>query len=425
MSGRTCLMLMAAALTWLMVGCTVGQASGTAPQSQGDVPKETDPDVDRASVSELVAGNNRFAFDLFQAVAGGEGNLFFSPHSISTALAMTYAGARGETAEQMAEALHFTLPQEQLHPALNALNQHLVATGEEEGFELVLANALWGQEDAEFRQGFLDSLGAHYGAGMRLVDFQTEAGRRAAGERINQWASEGTAGRIPQLVDPLLFTERTRLVLTNAITFDGLWEIPFEDTWNDIFRLQDGSVVIARLMMRLAVTPYASGENWQAAEIAYQGERARMLILLPAEGQFEEFARELDAARLAEIEGALTPTDLALYLPRFAYAPDLMLTEVLPKMGMSLAFSPSEGDFAGMVKIPPRLCISQVVHKAYVAVDEQGTQAAAGTAVEAIVGSEESTAEVMRADRPFLFLIRDTELGTILFLGRVVDPTAS
>jgi serpin B len=426
MSGRRYLTLVAVGLTLLIAAFTVGQEPTTARDSQGDVRRDAGPDVGPAAIGELVAGNNAFAFDLFHAIPQGEGNLLFSPYGISTALAMTYAGARGETAEQMADVLHYTLPQAQLHPALNALNQQLTATDDGEGFELTLANALWGQEDGEFRQEYLDSLAADYGARMRLVDFQSETGRRAAGERINRWVSDATAGRIPDLVDPLLFTQLTRLVLTNAITFDGLWEVPFDDTQNAIFRPSDDSVVIIRLMQRRALTPYASGENWQAAELCYQGGRAHMLILLPAEGRFEEFARDLDAARVGEIAAALTPTDLALYLPRFAYAADLTLPEVLSKMGMTLAFSAGEADFSGMVKIPPRLWISQVLHKAYVSVDEQGTEAAAGTAVETVVGAESSMpAEVMLADRPFLFLIRDTEQGTILFLGRLVNPAAS
>jgi serpin B len=424
MSGRKYLMLIAVALTLLIVACTVGQEPAIVLDSQSDVRWDTDPGVAQDTVGELVAGNNRFAFDLFHAVASREGNLFFSPHSISTALAMTYAGARGETAEQMADKLHYTLPQARLHPAFSALNQHLMETDDEEKFKLVLANAIWGQEGQEFRQEFLDLLAVHYGARMHWVNFQSETGRRAASERINRWVSDATAGRIPDLVDPRFFTELTRLVLTNAITFDGLWKDPFDDTNKASFRLLDGTRVTVPLMRRRAITPYASGENWQAAALAYQGERAHMLILLPTEGQFEEFARELDAARVAEIEAALTPTDLLFYLPRFAYAADLTLTETLIEMGMTLAFSESEADFSGMVEIPPRLCISHVLHQAYVVVDELGTEAAAATAVMVLVGEEDSMPEVMRVDRPFLFLIRDTEQGTILFLGRVVNPAA-
>jgi serpin B len=426
MSGRRYLTLIAVGLTALIAAFTVGQKLTTARDSRGEARRDAGPGVGPAAIGELVAGNNAFAFDLFHALPQGESNLFFSPYGISTALAMTYAGARGETAEQMAEVLHYTLPQAQLHPAIDALSQHLTATDDEGEFELTLANALWGQEDEKFRQEYLDLLATDYGAGMRLVSFQSETGRRAAGERINRWVSDATAGRIPELVDPLLFTERTRLVLTNAIAFDGLWEVPFDDTHNAIFRLSDGSAVIVRLMQRRALTPYASGETWQAAELGYRGGRAHMLVLLPAEGHFDEFAQGLDAARVGEIAAALTPTDLALYLPRFAYAPDLTLPEVLREMGMTQAFSGSEADFSGMVRIPPRLWISQVLHKAYVAVDEQGTEAAAGTAVEIVVGAESSTpVEVMRADRPFLFLICDTEQGTILFLGRLMNPAAS
>ena len=412
---------------FILVACTAQEEPAIISELQSDVSRETVPDIAPATLDDLVAGNNRFAFDLFHAVAQEEGNLFFSPYSISTALAMTYAGARGETAVQMADTLHYTLPQAQLHPASNALNLHLTASGDEEEFELAIANALWGQEDMEFRQEFLDLLATHYEAGIHLVNFQSEAGRVAAGRLINQWVSDATGEKVTDLVDPQRFTNLTRLVLTNAIAFDGLWQQPFDgDTENASFTLLDGRRVRVPLMQRYAtITPYASGEGWQAAELAYQGGRVRMLLLLPAEGHFERFASELDTARLAEIEAALAPTDLLLYLPRFEYAADLTLAETLADMGMPLARSADEADFSGMAAIPPCLYISHVLHKAYVAVDELGTEAAAATAIEIEVGEEASVPEVMRVDRPFLFLIRDMEQGTILFLGRVVDPATS
>ena len=425
MSGRKYLILIAVALTLLIVACTVGKEPYTASDLQSAVRRDTDPDVSPSMVSQLVASNNRFAFDLFHAVAQREGNLFFSPFSISTALAMTYAGARGETAEQMANVLHYTLPQAQLHPAYNAINLHLMETDEEQGFELVFANALWGQEEVAFQQDFLDLMEAHYGARMRLVNYQSQAGRRFASEQINQWVSDATIDRISDLVDPDLFSSMTRLVLTNAITFDGLWKNPFDEAKSANFTLLDGTVVKVPLMQRRANTPYAAEENWQAAQLSYQGERVHMLIILPADGHFEEFARELDAVRVAEIEAAMTPTELALYFPRFAYASDLMLAETLTNMGMPLAFSENQADLSGMAEILPNLCLSHILHKAYLEVDKTGTKAAAATAIEVEVGEENSMPEVMRVDRPFIFLIRDTDQGLILFLGRTVNPADS
>jgi serpin B len=422
MSRRIYLILIAVALTLLIVACTAEKELAIAPDLQSEVRRDIDPDVSPTMVSELVAGNNRFAFDLFHAVAQGEDNLLFSPYSISTALAMTYAGARGETAEQMANVLHYTLSKAQLHPAFNALDQHLCETDDEESIELVLANALWGQEELGFRQEFLDLMATHYGAGMHLVNFQSEAGRRAASERINQWASDATAERISDLVDPDLLTGLTQLVVTNAITFDGLWKYPFEATRKANFTLLDGTTVIVPMMQRRAITTYAAGENWQAVELSYRGERVHMLILLPAEGQFGEFVRELDAARVAEIEAVMTPTELALFLPRFTYVADLTLSDTLNNMGMPLAFSESKADFSGMVEIPPAFYISLIQHQAYITVNEQGTEAGAATAIEVEVGQENSLPEVMRVDRPFIFLIRDTEQGTILFLGSMVNP---
>lgn len=425
MSGRKYLALFLVMLTLLSVTCTAGPEPAAIPVLQSDLSRDTAPDVAPSAVADLVAGNNRFAFDLFHAVAQEEGNLFFSPYSISTALALTYAGARGETAAQMADTLHYTLPQSQMHPAANALDLYLTADDGEEAFDLTIANALWGQEDMAFRQEYLDLMATHYGASLRPVNFQSKAGREAAARWINQWVSDATSERITDLVDPGRWTHLTRLILTNAIAFDGLWLQPFDgDTKKADFTLLDGNSVRVPLMQRYAtITPYASGEGWQAAELAYQGGRMHMLILLPAEGHFESFAAELDAARLAEIEAALAPTDLLLYLPRFEYAAGLTLKEILAEMGMPLAFSASEANFSGIAESPLPLYISHVLHKAYVAVDEAGTEAAAATVVEIEVGEEASVPEVMRADRPFIFLIRDAEQGTILFMGRVVDPT--
>jgi serpin B len=427
MAGRKYLAIFLVALTLLGVACTAAPEPTAAPVLKSDISRETAPDVPPSAVDELVAGNNRFAFDLFHAVAGEKGNLFFSPYSIWTALALTYAGARGETATQMVNTLHYSLPEAQLHPAANALDLHLTTVDDESRFELTIANALWGQEDMTFRQAYLDLLATHYGAGLHPVDFQSEAGREAAARWINQWVGEATNERITDLADPRLWTDLTRLVLTNAIYFNGLWEQPFDgDTKMAAFTLLDGSSVRVPLMQRYAtITPYAAGEGWQAAELAYQSGHARMLILLPAEGRFEQFAGELDAARLEEIEAGLAPTDLMLYLPRFAYAADLELAETLADMGMPLAFSASEADFSGMAEIPPRLrlYISRVLHKAYVAVDELGTEAAGATEIEMLVTGEPSVPEVMRVDRPFFFLIRDAETGAVLFLGRVVNPT--
>ena len=323
----------------------------------------------------------------------------------------------------MADTLHYTLPQAELHPAVNALSLQLTEEDGEEAFALEVANALWGQEDESFRQPFLDLLAGHYGAGLRLVDFKTAAGRETASKRINEWVGEATEEKIVDLVNPQIFNELTRLVLTNAIYFNGLWENPFDGTTSDAaFVLPDGNTITVPMMSRRERSAYATGDNWQAVNLPYQGGRASMLILLPAEGEFEAFARELDAAQIEEIVAALAPTDLKLYLPRFEYAADMKLAETLANMGMPLAFSEGKADFSGMAEIPPRLYIAHVLHKAYVAVDELGTEAAAATAV---VVERLSVPELMRVDRPFIFVIRDTESEAILFLGRVVNPAAS
>jgi serpin B len=370
----------------------------------------------------VIGGNNEFALDLLHAVGQEAGNLVFSPYSLSTALAMTYAGARGETAQQIADVLHTALSPTELFPALAALNRGLMVTDDEGGFELAVANAIWAQQGVAFRPEF-SALLADHGARPQLVNFRSEAGRQAAGDGINRWVRDATNRRILDLVDPRRFTDLTRLVLTNAITLDGQWETPFDDTAPAAFTTADGTSALVQLMQRRAITSYGSGESWQAAELGYAGGRAHMLILLPIEGTFEAFERELDAARLAEIEAALTPTDLALYLPRFVLASDLTLAEKLIELGMDLPFSTAKADFSGMAEASAPLRISHVLHRAHVAVDELGTAAAAATAVEHEVWTEDTRPEIMRADRPFLFLIRGTEHGVILFLGRLLDPT--
>lgn len=239
---RSCLKWIAVALMIVIVTCKSDKEPASVPDLKSEVRRDTNPDVSSIMLETLVEDNNRFAFDLFHALQE-QGNLFFSPLSVSTALAMTYAGAQGETAEQIADVLQYNLPAVQLHPAFNAQNLSLMETDPQGKFVLFFANALWGQEGIEFRQEYLDLMATQYGAGMHLVNFRNESGRQGASERINQWVSESTYQRISDLVDPGLFTELTRLILTSAITFDGLWEYPFEDTNSSKFALLDGTTV--------------------------------------------------------------------------------------------------------------------------------------------------------------------------------------
>ena len=393
----------------------------------------TSPDVAASDLTELVEGNTVFAFDLYQALSEEYGNLFYSPYSISLALAMTYAGARGETEQQMADTLHFTLPQRRLHPAFNGLDLELAGRGEgatgkdEKGFRLNIVNAIWGQEDYEFFAEFLDVLAKNYGAGLRLLDFVNTP--EESRNTINDWVSEQTEGRIEDLIPQDVIDELTRLVLTNAIYFNAAWLYPFTEspTKDGAFHPLDGGEVMVPMMRRTAEFGLAKGDGYQAVELPYDGGEISMVILLPDTGRFEGIEDSLNADLVLTLTEGLVPTRVALTMPKFEFESKFNLVNTLEAMGMSVAFISSPGpctferaDFSGMTGIC-ELFIDEVVHKAFVSVDEAGTEAAAATAV--VMGIE-SLPPSVTINRPFVFLIRDIETGAILFVGRVVDPSA-
>jgi len=381
-----------------------------------EIEREAEPDVPREDLVALVAGQNAFAFDLYRAIRTGEHNLFYSPHSIGVALAMTYAGARGETAEQMATVLHFDLPQEQLHPAMNALAQQLT---QPQGLTLTVANSLWAQDGYPFRDDFLAVLARNYGAGVQAVDYVDPDAREAAREAINRWVEEETDDKIEELIKDDMLTDRTRLVLANAIYFNAKWEQPFRHgTQDGTFYLLDGSEITVPMMGRRATTPYAQGPAYQAVALPYQGGRIQMVVVLPEAGSFDTVEANLDADFLGEVLDSLVASDVKLYLPRFSYDAELVLKDTLGALGMPDAFDPNRADFSGMDDTQ-LLYLSHVVHKAFVAVDEEGTEAAAATGV--VVEIESMPTEV-RVERPFIFFIHDTESGLVLFAGRVMNP---
>jgi serpin B len=378
-------------------------------------------------VTELTQGNTRFAFDLYGVLREEEGNLFYAPHSLSVALAMTYGGARGETERQMAEALGFTLPQERLHEAFAALDGTLA---DREGLELNVANALWGQRDYGFLPAFLELLADAYGAGLEEVDFA--ASPEEARETINRWVEGETEGRIENLLPEGSVTPLTRLILANAVYFKAAWQHPFEEALTEEapFTLPDGGEVMAPTMRQTERFGYARLDNAQAIELPYQGEtRARaaeqasgmsMLVLLPDEGAFEAFEAELSPATLEEALEALRAQEIDLFMPKFSYRSSFSLRGALSELGMAGAFS--EGaDFSGM-NGQRDLFIHDVVHQAFVLVDEEGTEAAAATGVVVGVTAVGPEPLEVRIDRPFIYLIRDGQSGAVLFMGRVLDP---
>jgi serpin B len=384
------------------------------------------PAVTAPDLADLISGTSAFAWDLYQALRGEEGNLFCSPLSISLALAMAYGGARAETETQMAQALHFTLRQNHLHAAFNRLDLELARRNESlegygKGYRMSMVNAIWSQEGIRFLAEFLDLLATHYGAGMRLLDFAGAPERCRA--IINAWASDHTGGRIRDLIPPGAIRRWTKLILTNAVAFRAPWSAPFSAalTAEDRFFLPDGSASMVPMMNQTGSFAYAQGDGVRAVELPYAGRKLSMVILLPDAGRFEVFEATVNARCVAAIVQGLSRRRIVLALPKFQFAAAFRLADALADVGMPAAFS-EDANFSGMTG-KRDLFLADVLHKAFVAVDEEGTEAAAATAAVMVptMAPREMPVHV-RVDHPFLFLVRDLETGAILFLGRVVAP---
>jgi serpin B len=399
--------------------------------------RERPAGVTDADLQDLSAGNSAFALDLYQVLRDSGDNLFYSPYSISLALAMTYTGARNETEQQMADTLHYPLEPQRLPPAFSQLDRELASRGEGAagkdgaadkdggGFRLNIVNALWGQESGQdgfgFLPEFLELLIEGYQAPLRELDFA--GAPEESRVTINDWISENTEGRIEDLIPQGIITALTRLVLTNAIYFNAAWATPFEEalTTDGAWHLLDGGEVTVPMMRQNERMGYARGDGLQALELPYDGHEISMVILLPDEGQFEAFEDALDAAQLDSLVGDLSRLQVGLTMPKFEFESDFSLKEALSELGMPIAFD-AGADFSGMTGSPD-LFIAEVLHKAFVAVDEAGTEAAAATAVVMMESAMAGEPLEVTVDRPFIFLIRDLETGTILFMGRVLDPS--
>jgi serpin B len=375
-----------------------------------------------SDLSALVNGNNQFAFDLYGRLRAEPGNLFFSPSSISTALAMTYGGARAETATQMADVLHFDLAQDRLDTAFAALLDRLGVT--KQGIEVRIANRLWGQAGYRFLPTYLQLAKEHYGAELGQVDFaqQTEAVR----QEINAWVEEQTNDKIKDLIPAGVLNQLTRLVLTNAIYFKGDWAARFDKQATEElpFHLSADEKVDVPMMFQNGEFKYGAVDDVQILELPYIGSGFSMFVMLPK-----------DVAGLAPVEEKLTPDNLGkwlsaprkqkvdVYLPKFTMTSQFSLNGVLQAMGMTAAFDSDTADFSGMTG-KKGLYLTAVIHKAFVDVNEEGTEAAAATGVVVGVKSIQVT-PAFRADHPFVFLIRDNQTESILFMGRLADPAAS
>ena len=382
--------------------------------------------AEEGRMSSLVEGNSQFAVDLYGKLRNQPGNLFFSPSSISTALAMTYAGARGETAEQMARVLHFPAPTGQASRSLRWLHAALRPVAEKPGYRLNVANRLWGQQGYHFLPDFLAVTRDFFHAELAEVDFigHTELAR----ETINEWVEKQTQDKIKDLVTRGVLTPLSRLVLTNAIYFKGDWTRPFPKaaTGDEIFHVSSDKTTTTPLMHKTDDFKFAAVDGLKALELPYGNGDLSTVVLLPDEiDGLSALEQKLSYEGLTRWTNGLQKRKVQVFLPRFKLTSEFSLSTVLAAMGMPLAFDEKRADFTGISTQEP-LYISAVLHKAFVDVNEEGTEAAAATGVVIATRAAMIPREplLFRADHPFLFLIVDNRTKSILFLGRVVDPKA-
>jgi serpin B len=382
------------------------------------------PKNSATDVSAIVEATNQFALDLYQQLRSEEGNLFYSPSSISTALAMTSAGAVGETKAEMNRTLHFQMPNDQLHAEMRAL-QAFWRTSDRKGIRLNLANRLWGQQRYEFLPEFLRVTRDSYGAELGRLNF---ANSDEARQTINTWIEEQTQGKITDLIPAGTISTDTRLVLTNAVYFHGIWAAPFDKqrTQDEDFYLTAADKIKVPLMHRWDEFRYAAVDDLQVLELPYGDGSLAMVVLLP---------KKVDG--LADLEAKLTVKNLQrwmasvqhedevkVYLPKFKTTSQFEMSRTLRAMGMPSAFDANAADFSGMTG-GRDLFISAVIHKAFVDVNEEGTEAAAATGVIMETTSaplQPQEPRVFRADHPFVFMIRDKGNAAILFMGRMTNP---
>jgi len=395
-------------------------------------------------VTQVAAGNNRFALQLYQKLQSDGGNLFLSPYSISTALAMVYAGAWGQTQEQMARVLSLAtagespsaaggssaatppagkpITQEQVAQAFGKIIKDLNARSAGGKYELRVANALWGQRDYKFLPDFTTLVEREYGGKLQQVDFVKAA--EQARQTINTWVDKQTNGKIKDLIGPGVLDTMTRLVLTNAIYFKGNWINQFgkDRTQDERFTLTDTTTVQVPMMNQQARFGYAETDALQTLEMPYAGEELTMVVLLPKKTDgIKELGKDLTADNLVKWLQQIRQREVIVTVPKFKMTSKFSLGQVLQSMGMTDALS-DKADFSGMTGNRD-LFLSAVIHQAYVDVNEEGTEAAAATgAVMSVTSIGPGQTPIFRADHPFLFLIRDKKTDSILFLGRVMNP---
>ncbi len=406
-------------------GYTCKAPSGIADALGYCVAEESTGDAPVVDVSnDIVEANNEFALDLYQELRDSDGNMFYSPWSILSALAMTYEGAGGQTAEEMQEVLHLPEDDESRRSSFKEVQEGI--NREDKGYELLTANALWPQQDYPFLDSYIDTIRTYYGGEVTALDYVTAA--ESSRQTINSWVEEKTNDKIKDLIPAGVLSPLTRMVLTNAIYFKGTWVMQFdeEDTTDQDFHVSPEETVTAQ-MMRLTGDDvkfnYAEDEDAQVLELPYDGEEVSMLVILPKENDLEDLEESLSADDINLWRSDLREEEVRVYLPKFKLETKYFLPEVLRELNMVDAFDSEVADFSGMDGTRD-LFISNVIHQAFVEVNEEGTEAAAATGVViGITSVQEPKYKIFRADHPFIFIIQEKGTGNILFIGRVTDPS--
>jgi len=383
--------------------------------------------IEASDARQLVKANTAFAVALHKQLARAEGNIVVSPLSVSMALALVYSGARDETGEEMRRVMGFPLEPTRQHLAYAILRQQMSEGSANPGFELNVANALWGRAGFDFAPEYEAIVKDHFGAEFHFIDFGDSA---AASNAINSWVRTNTKGKIREITQPASIDPGSRLIVTNAVFLRGQWLASFNpDLTDDVrfYRSESDSVKVP-MMRQTSTYPYADSETWQAVELPYAGKSASMVFLLPRQRDgLAALERDLSAEGLEKILGELKDAKVDVQVPRFRMEGEYRLKEPLSAMGMPAVFSPGAANLLGMTTVPPSLplAIGSVAHRAVIEVDEKGTVAAAATAIIIKRGPKTPSHPMFRADHPFLFLVRDLRTGSILFMGRLIDPLVS
>lgn len=414
---------MAAVSLAALTACSSEGRTGGTDLVRADAARAT---VGQGDLTAAATSANAFGVDVFHAVADRQdGDVMVSPTSLATVLTMLMPGAKGQTASEMAKTLHSSLPAVRFADALGALNEATVQRALTDKAELQQYDSTWTQKGYELQQSYLKALSAAFDTGMHEVDFS--GAPEAARQTINKAVQDQTNGLIRDLFPAGAISPDTRLALTDALYFKAKWAAEFSksDTSDIPFHLLNGGTAAVATMRQSDHFGYAEGDGWQYAELPYAEGHLAMGVVLPSAGTFDTFRKGLTSGTLASMADSESDTEVDLQLPKFTFDTSLSLKDTLAALGMTSLFDQNAADLSGIPAKPEKLWVSTVVQKTHVAVDEEGTTAAAASGVGVVAGAapgQVTKPVTMHVDRPFLFLIRDRVSGQILFLGQVTDP---